>query len=63
MQLGTVIFILGIYFDSVIPNRTDKKKVYVPCGHGQYCSTCIEGFAECALCRKTVTSVVKLFNI
>ena len=40
---------------------TDKKKVCVPCGHGQYCSKCIEELTECALCSKTITSIVKLF--
>jgi len=41
---------------------TDKKKVCVPCGHAQYCSKCVDELSECALCRKTITSVIKLFN-
>lgn len=36
---------------------TDKKKVCVPCGHAQYCNKCIDELSECALCRKTVTSL------
>jgi hypothetical protein len=40
---------------------TDKKKLCVPCGHAQYCNKCIDELSECALCRISVTSVVKLF--
>ena len=42
---------------------TDKKKVIVPCGHTQYCNTCINKLKQCALCNKNVNSIVELFGL
>ncbi len=41
---------------------TDKKTICVPCGHAQYCSQCIKKLSKCAICRETVTSVVKTYS-
>jgi hypothetical protein len=41
---------------------TDKKIICVPCGHAQYCGACIKNLDNCALCRKPVTSVVKMYT-
>lgn len=50
------------YRCSICFGFTDKKTICVPCGHAQYCGTCIRNLLECSLCRRTVTSVVKTFN-
>jgi len=50
----------------MIDIHNDKKKLCVPCGgkpNAQYCSKCIDKLSEYALYKKTVTPVVKLFNV
>lgn len=41
---------------------TDKKTICVPCGHAQYCCQCIKKLSKCAICRESVTSVVKTYS-
>jgi hypothetical protein len=40
---------------------TDKKMLCSPCGHTQYCNKCIVDLKNCALCRKDIVNVVKIF--
>jgi hypothetical protein len=46
---------------SICFKRTKKNKVLVPCGHRQYCKTCITTIKKCALCRKDITQVIDIY--
>jgi hypothetical protein len=37
---------------------TEKKRALVPCGHTQFCETCIGTVSMCPLCSENVTSVI-----
>lgn len=48
---------------SICFSKTDKKNIIVPCGHTQFCETCIKGrFDHCPICRSKVEKVIKIFN-
>jgi hypothetical protein len=41
---------------------THKQQVCVPCGHTQYCTSCIQRIDKCALCNTHITNIVKLYG-
>lgn len=41
---------------------THKKQVCAPCGHTQYCESCINRIEKCALCNTHITNIIKLYG-
>lgn len=40
---------------------TERKQFCIPCGHTQYCTSCIEGLQKCALCRESVEKISNVY--
>lgn len=40
---------------------TNKEIVLVPCGHRQYCSSCIGKINKCALCNSIITQKIRIY--
>lgn len=40
---------------------TNKEYALIPCGHTQYCNTCINNIIDCAICRTPKTMFIKIF--
>ena len=40
---------------------TERKHALVPCGHTQFCKSCIEKFKDCPVCRESVSSFIKIY--
>lgn len=41
---------------------TDKSHILVPCGHTNYCSTCINVINQCSVCRTLIEKVQKIYK-
>lgn len=40
---------------------TERNHALFPCGHTQFCEQCITQFSNCPICRKDVSSVIKIY--
>lgn len=40
---------------------TQKIEVLVPCGHRQYCSSCIQKIDKCSVCRTKIQQVIRIY--
>lgn len=41
--------------------KSERKVALIPCGHTQYCETCIHKIDKCSLCRETKQGTLKIF--